>query len=39
VVERLRKEARGAADRQEQREGDDGAMRSARAARGELGNH
>jgi flagellar export protein FliJ len=39
VVERFRKEERGAADRQEQREGDDVAMRIALASRGELGNH
>jgi hypothetical protein len=39
VVERFRKEERGAADRQEQREGDDAAMRIALAARGEPGNH
>ena len=38
VVERFRKEERGAADRQEQREGDDAAMRIVLAARGELGN-
>jgi len=40
VVERFRKEERSAADRREQREGDDVAMRIALAARGESGrNH
>ena len=39
VVERFRNEERSAADRREQREGDDAAMRIALAARGELGNH
>ena len=39
VVERFRKEERSAADRREQREGDDAAMRIALAARGEPGNH
>ncbi|MGA2343178.1 MAG: flagellar export protein FliJ [Steroidobacteraceae bacterium] len=38
VVERFRKEERSAADRREQREGDDAAMRIALAARGESGN-
>ena len=38
VVERFRKEERSAADRREQREGDDAAMRIALAARGEPGN-
>ena len=39
VVERFRKEERHAADRHEQREGDDLAMRVSLAARGESGNH
>ena|SRR5271163_2120557 len=39
VVERFRKEEQRAADRREQREGDDAAMRVALAARGEAGNH
>jgi flagellar protein FliJ len=39
VVERFRKEERSAANRREQREGDDAAMRIALAARGEPGNH
>ena len=39
VVERFRNEERSAADRREQREGDDAAMRIALAARGEPGNH
>ncbi len=38
VVERFRKEERRAADRREQREGDDAAMRIALTARGESGN-
>ena len=38
VVERFRNEERSAADRREQREGDDAAMRIALAARGEFGN-
>ena len=38
VVERFRKEERHAADRREQREGDDAAMRIALTARGESGN-
>ena len=39
VVERFRNEERSAADRREQREGDDAAMRIALAARSEPGNH
>jgi len=39
VVERFRKEEQRAADRREQREGDDAAMRVALATRGEAGNH
>jgi flagellar FliJ protein len=39
VVERLRKEERSAADRREQGEGDDAAMRISLAARSESGNH
>ncbi len=39
VVERFRKEERSAADRREQGEGDDAAMRIALAARSEPGNH
>ena len=39
VVERFRKEERHAADKREQREGDDMAMRLSLAARGEPGNH
>jgi flagellar protein FliJ len=39
VVERFRKEERHAADKREQREGDDMAMRLSLAARGESGNH
>jgi flagellar FliJ protein len=39
VVERFRKEERHDADRREQREGDDMAMRVSLAARGETGNH
>ena len=39
VVERFRNEERSAADRREQREGDDAAMRIALAARGEPSNH
>jgi len=38
AVDRFRKEERHAADRREQREGDDAAMRVALAARGESGN-
>lgn len=38
VVERFRKEEQHAADRREQREGDDAAMRIALAAHGETGN-
>jgi flagellar export protein FliJ len=38
VVDRFRKEERHAADRREQREGDDAAMRSLLAARSEAGN-
>jgi flagellar export protein FliJ len=38
VVERFRKDERHAADRREQREGDDVAMRVSLAARGEAGN-
>jgi len=38
VVERFRSEERHAAERREQREGDDAAMRIALAARGETGN-
>jgi len=38
VVERFRKEERSAADRREQHESDDAAMRIAFAARGEPGN-
>jgi flagellar protein FliJ len=38
VVERLRKEEQHAADRREQREGDDAAMRLMLAARTDLGN-
>jgi flagellar FliJ protein len=39
VVERLRKEERSLADRREQREGDDAAMRIALAVRGDAGTH
>ena len=39
VVERFRKEERSAADRREQGEGDDAAMRIALAARSDTGNH
>jgi flagellar protein FliJ len=39
VVERFRQEERNAADRREQGEGDDTAMRIALAARSEPGNH
>lgn len=39
VVERLRREERSAADRREQGEGDDAAMRISLAARSESGNH
>jgi flagellar export protein FliJ len=39
VVERFRKEEQHAADRREQREGDDMAMRVSLAARGQAGNH
>jgi len=39
VVERFRNEERSAADRREQREGDDAAMRIALAARSDPGNH
>jgi flagellar protein FliJ len=38
VVERFRKEEQSAAERREQREGDDAAMRIALAARGESGS-
>ena len=38
AVERFRKEEQSAAERREQREGDDAAMRIALAARGESGN-
>jgi flagellar export protein FliJ len=38
VVDRFRKEEQHAADRREQREGDDAAMRSLLAARSEAGN-
>jgi flagellar export protein FliJ len=38
VVERFRKDERHAAERREQREGDDAAMRVSLAARGEAGN-
>jgi flagellar export protein FliJ len=38
VVERLRKEEQHAADRREQREGDDSALRISMAARGESGS-
>lgn len=39
VVDRFRKEEQHAADRREQREGDDAAMRRSLAGRGEMGNH
>ena len=39
VVDRFRKEEQHVADRREQREGDDAALRVSLAARGELGNH
>jgi flagellar protein FliJ len=39
VVERFRKEEQHAADRREQREGDDAALRVSLAAHGEVGNH
>jgi len=39
VVERFRKEEQHDAERREQREGDDMAMRVSLAARGEAGNH
>jgi flagellar export protein FliJ len=39
VVERFRQEERHAADRREQREGDDAAMRIALASQAESGNH
>jgi flagellar protein FliJ len=39
VVERFRKEEQHAADRREQREGDDMAMRVSLAARGDAGSH
>jgi flagellar FliJ protein len=39
VVERFRKEEQHAADRREQREGDDAAMRVSQAARSEAGSH
>jgi flagellar FliJ protein len=39
VVERFRKEEQHAADRREQREGDDAAMRVSLAARSEAGSH
>jgi flagellar protein FliJ len=38
AVDRFRKEEQHAADRREQREGDDAAMRVSLAARGEMGN-
>ncbi len=38
VVDRFRKEERSAADRREQREGDDAAMRLMLAARADAGN-
>ena len=38
AVERFRKEEQHAADRREQREGDDAAMRVSLAAQGEMGN-
>jgi flagellar FliJ protein len=39
VVDRFRKEEQYAADRREQREGDDAALRVSLAARGETGSH
>jgi flagellar export protein FliJ len=39
VVDRFRKEERHAADRREQREGDDASLRVSQAARGEAGSH
>ena len=39
VVERFRQEEQHAADRREQREGDDAAMRIALASQAESGNH
>lgn len=39
VVDRLRKEEQHVADRREQREGDDAALRVSMAARGESGSH
>jgi len=39
VVERFRKEEQHAADRREQREGDDMAMRVSLATRGDAGRH
>src|ERR1700722_16483014 len=39
VVERFRKEEQSAADRREQHEGDEAAMRMSLAARAESGNH
>jgi flagellar FliJ protein len=39
VVDRFRKEEQHVADRREQREGDDAALRVSQAARAELGNH
>jgi flagellar protein FliJ len=39
VVDRFRKEEQHAADRSEQREGDDAALRVSLAARGETGSH
>jgi flagellar export protein FliJ len=39
VVDRLRTEERRAADRREQREGDESALRASLTARGESGNH
>jgi flagellar protein FliJ len=38
VVDRFRKEEQHAADRREQREGDDAALRASQAAQGETGN-
>ena len=39
IVDRFRKEEQHAADRREQREGDDAALRVSMAARGESGEH
>jgi flagellar FliJ protein len=39
VVDRFRKEERHVADRREQREGDDAALRASLAAPGDAGNH